>query len=66
MSKPFVIKYLTGAIATIVVYLRGKNKLTTERQEQIRKMAESKSRSSRKKDKPTPPAEPEESEGYPG
>lgn len=59
MSNPLVIKKLTGAIATIVVYLRGKKKLTPQLKSRVIIMA--------KKGKPKPkPQEPEEIIGYRG
>ena len=48
MSNPIVIRQIKGAIATIVVYLRGKKKLTPELRSKVIQMADEESKGKKK------------------
>ena len=51
MSKPYVIRNIKGAIATIVVYLRGKQKAPSDLKSKVINMAE-KGNNGKGEDKP--------------
>ena len=51
MSRPFVIRQIKGAIATIVVYLRGKKKLTPELRSKAIQMADKETKGKKKDSK---------------